>query len=76
MIQAIKKPRSATLRIIRAINRFHEHVPRDHRNLLPSSPTLARDNGEWKDQPTLVRQWFETLMQIGSNGVVFCYVSP
>jgi hypothetical protein len=27
------------------------------------APALARDNGQWGDQPTEIRQWFQSVMQ-------------
>jgi hypothetical protein len=30
---------------------------------LLSLPALARDNGQWGNQPVAVRQWFQSLMQ-------------
>jgi hypothetical protein len=31
--------------------------------LLFSPPAVARDSGQWANQPPAVRQWFQTLMQ-------------
>ena len=31
--------------------------------LLVSLPALARDNGQWGNQPTYLREWFKKLMQ-------------
>ena len=31
--------------------------------MLLTLPALARDSGQWKDQPVVVRQWFQKLMQ-------------
>jgi hypothetical protein len=39
--------------------------------LLFSSPAAARDNGQWADQPTYLRQWFQRLMQ-PDNPVMSC----
>jgi hypothetical protein len=39
--------------------------------LLAAPPALARDNGQWADQPAYLRQWFQKLMQ-PDNPVVSC----
>jgi hypothetical protein len=36
-----------------------------------SSPASARDLGQWENQPTYVRQWFQNLMQ-PDNPVMSC----
>jgi len=62
-IRAIERPQSATLRIVTqqlgcpTMLLIIIAIP------LLASPAQARGNGQWKDQPTLVRQWFEALMQ-------------
>jgi hypothetical protein len=39
---------------------------------LLSVPALARDNGQWENQPTFVRQWFQNLMQPDNRDVSCC----
>jgi hypothetical protein len=35
-------------------------------------PAAARDNGQWADSPTAVRQWFRSLMQPDNPAVSCC----
>jgi hypothetical protein len=35
-------------------------------------PAVARDNGQWGDQPTYLRQWFQKLMQPDNPYVSCC----
>lgn len=40
--------------------------------LILSTQVLARDNGQWSDQPASVRQWFQSLMQPDAPSVSCC----
>jgi hypothetical protein len=35
-------------------------------------PAAARDNGQWADSPTNIRQWFQSLMQPDNPAVSCC----
>lgn len=39
---------------------------------LVTLPALARDNGQWEQQPTSIRQWFQKLMQPDNPQVSCC----
>jgi hypothetical protein len=39
---------------------------------LLSIPAIARDNGQWENQPTAVRRWFQGLMQPDNQHVSCC----
>jgi hypothetical protein len=39
---------------------------------LLSVPAAARDNGQWGNQPTYVRQWFQSLMQPDNQYMSCC----
>jgi hypothetical protein len=39
---------------------------------LLSIPAIARDNGQWENQPTSVRRWFQELMQPDDPYVSCC----
>ena len=39
---------------------------------LASLPAMARDNGQWEQQPASVRQWFQKLMQPDNPRVSCC----
>ena len=36
------------------------------------APAEARDNGQWGNSPTLVREWFQSLMQPDNPAVSCC----
>lgn len=40
--------------------------------LLGASPAVARDNGQWVNQPIHLRQWFQKLMQPDNPAVSCC----
>lgn len=37
-----------------------------------ASPAIARDDGQWSDQPAHIRRWFQTLMQPDNPRVSCC----
>ena len=39
---------------------------------LLSLPALARDNGQWRNQPAALRQWFQNLMQPDNQYLSCC----
>ena len=40
--------------------------------MLISLPALARDNGQWDDQPAYLRQWLQKLMQTDNPHMSCC----